>query len=164
MSLILTSAIVQAEQQDPTAVQQLAKQVADKDWIVYSSRTAKGDWDLFLMRPDGSRRRNITNTPDANEAAARFSHDGRRLLFRRLNRESQIDHCFHGQQGHLVISNADGTQPIDFGRPGRFPWASWGPKGKQLACLSVKGIEIIDIQTKRTIRKLPRKGIFQRFF
>jgi hypothetical protein len=57
VSLILTSAIAQAQQQDPTALQQLAKQVADKGWIVYSSRTAKGDWDLFLMRPDGSRLR-----------------------------------------------------------------------------------------------------------
>jgi hypothetical protein len=28
-------------------------------WIVYSAKTGGGDWDLFLMRPDGSNRRNI---------------------------------------------------------------------------------------------------------
>ena len=30
-----------------------------KGWIVYSGKTASGDWDLFVMRPDGSHKRNI---------------------------------------------------------------------------------------------------------
>ena len=35
----------------------LAKEVRTKGWIVFSATSAQGDWDLFLMRPDGSARR-----------------------------------------------------------------------------------------------------------
>ena len=162
--VVLAHAPALAEEQPNQATNDLASEVRSKGWIVYSAKTKSGDWDLFLMRPDGSQRRNITNTPDANEAAARFSHDGRRILFRRLARKSKIDHCFHGQQGSLVLANSDGSKPTTFGSAGQFPWASWGPDGKQLACLTVKGIEVVDIATKKTVRKVPRKGIFQRFF
>src|SRR5262245_61868788 len=40
-------------------VKLLAKEVGNKGWIVFSAREAKNDWDLFLMRPDGSNRRNV---------------------------------------------------------------------------------------------------------
>src|SRR5690349_20558708 len=68
---------------DPRAAE-LATEVHDLGWIVFGARTDKGDWDLFVMRPDGSERRNITNTADYNEAAPRFSPDGRKLMYRRL--------------------------------------------------------------------------------
>jgi len=161
---IIAHGPVLAEAHPNEATSELASEVRSKGWIVYSARTRSGDWDLFLMRPDGSQRRNITSTPDANEAAARFSHDGRRLLFRRLPRNSTIDHCFHGRQGSLVLANSDGSSPTVFGSAGQYPWASWGPDGKQLACLTVKGIEVVDIATKKVVRRVPRKGIFQRFF
>jgi hypothetical protein len=47
---------------DDPKVALLRKEIASKGWIVYSAKTDKGDWDLFLMRPDGSHRRNITNS------------------------------------------------------------------------------------------------------
>ena len=50
-------------------------------WIAYGARSPKDDWDLFLMRPDGSGVRNITNTPDATEGAPRFSPDGRHISY-----------------------------------------------------------------------------------
>ena len=37
----------------------LSDEVKDRGWIIYSARADRGDWDLFLMRPDGSDRRNI---------------------------------------------------------------------------------------------------------
>jgi len=46
---------------DPRTAE-LAAEVHDLGWIVFGARTEKGDWDLFVMRPDGSERRNITNT------------------------------------------------------------------------------------------------------
>ena len=66
---------------------ELAEEVRDKGWIVFCARAETGDWDLFLCRPDGSDLRNITRTPDYNEASPQFSRDGRRLLYRRLPRE-----------------------------------------------------------------------------
>src|SRR5579863_9875035 len=56
-------------------VSRLAKEVHAKGWIVYSARTERGDWDLFLMRPDGSGRHNISNTPAFSELGGRFSPD-----------------------------------------------------------------------------------------
>src|SRR6516162_372867 len=78
------------------SVERLADEVRGKGWIVFSARSERGDWDLFACRPDGSQRRNITNTPDFNEAAAQFSRDGRRLLFRRLPREESISGNHYG--------------------------------------------------------------------
>jgi hypothetical protein len=50
------------------AVKRLADEVREKGWLVFSARSEKGDWDLFLCRPDGSALRNITRTPAHHEA------------------------------------------------------------------------------------------------
>ncbi len=72
---------------DPSPeVARLAAEVRGKGWIVFPARSEQGDWDLFLMRPDGSQRRALTRTPEWNEAAPQFSRDSTRLLYRRLKR------------------------------------------------------------------------------
>jgi len=43
-------------------IRELALEVRAKGWIIYSSQSGEGDWDLFMMRPDGSARRNLTRT------------------------------------------------------------------------------------------------------
>src|ERR1039458_5968651 len=76
----------------------LAKEVASRGWILFCARSGQGDYDLFLSRPDGSDRRNITQTPDANEFGGRFSPDSKRILYRRQPKgatkagESAINH------------------------------------------------------------------------
>ena len=142
----------------------LAKEVRGKGWIVFGARGERKDWDLFLMRPDGSDLRNITNTPEYAEAAPRFSPDARRLLYRRLPKRSMISHDVWGFQGQLVIANADGSEPTVFGKKGEFPWASWGPEGKRIACLTRKDIQIVDLATRKVVRRLKRKGFFQQLF
>jgi len=142
----------------------LAEEVRGKGWIVFGARGERKDWDLFLMRPDGSDRRNITNTPEWEEAAPRFSPDGRRLLYRRLRRRAMISHDLWGFQGQLVIANADGGEPTVFGKKGEYPWASWGPEGKRIACLTRKDIQIVDLATKTVVRRLKRSGFFQQLF
>src|SRR5262245_31545461 len=72
-------------------VDALAAEVHDKGWIVFPARSERGDWDLFLMRPDGSDRRSLTRTADWNEAAPQFSRDGKRLLYRRLKHAEKIE-------------------------------------------------------------------------
>ena len=143
------------------AIQQLAAEVHGKGWIVYSGRSPHGDWDLFACRPDGSGPRNLSRTPEFNEAAPEFSRDGRRLLYRRLPRAEAIDGNRYGEQGELVIANSDGTQATAFGKPGEYPWASWNPDGSRIACLSIKGIAVIDVAARRVVRTLERKGFFQ---
>ncbi|MCX5646194.1 MAG: hypothetical protein NTZ17_16160 [Phycisphaerae bacterium] len=140
---------------------ELADEVHGKGWIVFCSRTDASDWDLFLCRPDGSDSHNITRTPQYNEAAPQFSRDGRRLLYRRLPRSETISGNRYGEQGQLVLANGDGTGAEVYGESGQYPWASWSPDGKQIACLSIKGISFIDIAPRQVVRTLERRGFFQ---
>jgi hypothetical protein len=117
-SLMLAGVLVAANSNEA----RLASEVASRGWIVYSAKTGKGDWDLFLMRPDGSARRNITNTPGFHEIGGRFSPDGRRMLWRRIPPDVKVHHDWWGRAGQLVIANADGSSPLVYGE---FPWASW---------------------------------------
>jgi len=136
----------------------LANEVHSKGWIIYSAHTNKGDWDLFLMSPDGSDSRNITNTPGFNEAAARFSPDGQKILYYRMPKDVAVDNNKYGIYD-LVIADSDGANPVVWGND--YNWASWGPDGKKLACLSIKVIRLIDVSTKKTIKELSRRGIVQ---
>ena len=47
--------------------------------------------------------------------------------------------------------NSDGTGALVFGKDGEFPWASWSPDGRKLACLSPRGIDLYDIATKTVV-------------
>jgi Tol biopolymer transport system component len=158
---------------EDVSVKLLSEEVRDKGWIVFCARSVKGDWDLFLCRPDGSGLHNITKTSEYNEAAPQFSRDGHRLLYRRLPRDEQIDGNHYGTQGALVIANSNGTDPRFrgdklapaeagvFGENGEYPWASWSPDGRQIACLSIEGVSFVDIASRQIVRRLNRKGFFQ---
>ena len=64
-----------------------------------------------------------------------------------------------------MIAEADGSKPVQVGGDREYPWASWSPDGKQIACLSQKeGIQIVDLETKKVVRELPRKGIYQQLY
>ncbi len=143
---------------------QLAEEVRTKGWIVYSARSDNGSWDLFLSRPDGSGSRNISNTPKYEEAAPMLSGDGKNLLYRRLAGGSTIDHDRWGFQGRLVIADPDGANPKVVGKDGQWPWATWSPDGKQIACLIPRGIQIVDLDSGKVARSMPREGIYQQLF
>ena len=72
-------------------VSALKAEVRDRGWIAYSAQSGQGDWDLFVMRPDGSARRNLTETRASNEAGAKFSSDGKRLLYYRMPKAEPLD-------------------------------------------------------------------------
>ena len=142
----------------------LAREVRHKGWLVYGARSENGSWDLFMSRPDGSQRRNITNTPHFEEAAPRFSPDSTKLLYRRLAKWARIDHDKWGFQGCLVIADANGANPLVFGEEGAYPWASWSPDGQRIVCLTKKGIRVVDMAAKEVVREFPRQGIYQQLF
>src|SRR5690242_5389428 len=97
LSAVLAASATATE--PPPDVARLAEEVKGKGWIVFPARSEQRDWDLYLMRPDGSRRRPITRTPGWNEAWPQFSRDGSRLLYRRLKRDEQISGNRYGEQG-----------------------------------------------------------------
>ncbi|HEU0011036.1 MAG TPA: hypothetical protein VFT34_14555 [Verrucomicrobiae bacterium] len=147
LTLVLSlSTLVRAADPSPE-VARLAGEVRGKGWIVFPARSEQGDWDLFLMRPDGSQRRALTRTPEWNEAAPQFSRDGTRLLYRRLKRDEAISGNRYGEQGALVVANSDGTDARVLGAEGELPWASWSPNGREFATLSLKGVSFVDAET-----------------
>lgn len=146
-------------------VTQLAKEVSGKGWLVYAARSKEnGTWDLFLSRPDGSQQRNITKTADFEEGGPRFSPDGKKLLCRRFAKGTVVNHDLWGFQGQLIVAQPDGANPVVIGADRQYPWASWSPDGKQIACLTQKRIEIVDLTTKEVVKELLRKGIYQQLF
>jgi Tol biopolymer transport system component len=164
VSILFSAAVLTAAGTGDPRASRLAKEVHGKGWIVYSSLTKNGDWDLFLMRPDGSEQRNISHSKDFNEMGSRFSYDGKKLLYRRIPKDSKINHDVWGAMGELIIANGDGSGAAAYGKIGEFGWASWSPDGNQLVCLSKTGIEIVDFASKKVLRKLDRKGIYQQLF
>ncbi len=166
-------AVVHA-QSPPTdpAARELGREVAGCGWILFSAKTASGDYDLFLSRPDGSAKRHVTQTPDQDEYGGRFAPDSRRILYRRQQRSvarrngEGLNHDLWGAMGELVIAYADGSAPQSQGADGAWPWASWSPDGKQVACLYKREgrIRIYDLATKTLVRELPRQGIFQQMY
>ena len=81
---------------------------ADGRWLLTaSSRNAKIGWQLYVMRPDGTEQRQITE--GGNPFYARFSPDGRRVLY--------TDNA-RGDQSGIWIVDADGKNarrvlPVD---------------------------------------------------
>jgi Tol biopolymer transport system component len=142
-------------------VETLANEVRSRGWICFGARTPAGDWDLFVMRPDGTGRRNLTNTPDANEGLPRFSPDGKRLIYRRIPRGERFDNNRHGAQGQLMIARRDGSDPKSLGEEGAYAWASWMPDSQRLAFLEPKGIRILDLATGQSTTPVKRHGIYQ---
>ena len=121
VSLVTASTLCFAADQgtlrDPRS-SQLAAELRNKGWIAYSAMSGQGDWDLFLVRPDGSGRRNITNTPEYHELGVRFSPNGRQILFRRLPKATKFAHGNWGALGQLVVANSDGTNAQALGGNG----------------------------------------------
>ena len=142
-------------------VQALAREVHDKGWIIYGAMTPGGDWDLFVMRPDGTDVRNLTNTPDWSELEPRFSPDGSQILYRRTKKGVTFDNNRHGAQGELWMARSDGSGAAAFGKDGEYPWASWSPDGREIVCLDQSGIFFVDVATRKTVRRIDRKGFFQ---
>src|SRR6185503_523889 len=143
---LLVSLTARSTAADPAAeLARLAGEVRGKGWIVFPARSELGDWDLFLMRPDGSQRRALTRTPEWNEAWPQFSRDAKRLLYRRLKRAERIEGNRYGEQGTLVVANSDGTVARVLGAEGELPWATWNPDGREVATLSIRGVAFVEV-------------------
>ncbi len=158
MHMIVAIAAIFTAAGDEPSVRSLADEVRDKGRIVFSAANDGGDWDLFLMRPDGSDRRRLSDTRQYNEAGAKFSRDGGRLLYYRMPVAEKVDNNTYGLF-ELMIADADGGNPTSYGNT--FSWASWGPDGTQIACLDKKGIQIVDLASRRIVRQIARQGIVQ---
>jgi Tol biopolymer transport system component len=136
----------------------LAREVHGLGWIGFSSAGETRDWDLHVTRPDGTGRRELTNTRQYNETGLRFSPDGKHILFYRQPVNEPVDNNTYGSH-ELMIADANGANAKSLGRD--FAWASWGPDSKSLATLAPRGIRFVDVARGAVSRTLPRRGIVE---
>lgn len=139
-------------------LERLKSEVRDLGWIAFSAKTETGDWDLFRMRPDGSDRSPLTQTPEFTEAGVRFSPDGRKVFYYRMPKDTPLDNNTYGTFT-LVLTRADGSEEQVLGEG--YSWAAWGPDGDRIAFLNPKGIHILSLADRKIVRTVPRKGFVQ---
>lgn len=121
-----------------------------KDKIVYESYD--GDWDLKIMNADGTDQKNLTDTPDINEAYPQCSPDGKMIAFECCDNTT-------GAEYRLELMNADGSGRKVIAEHGR--QHCWSPDGKKVAYMVPKpgmmyslnkDFSIYDVTTGKTTR------------
>ena len=131
----------------------------DGAWVVTtSSRNAKIGWQLYVMRPDGNDQRQVTE--GGNPFYARFSPDGRRLLYSDGPAQPErrgiwvVD--LDGKNRRRILPTGKGTAS-----------ACWSPDGQQIA-VAISGsepeehgrLEIVNLDgTHRTLLTMPSREI-----
>jgi Tol biopolymer transport system component len=75
-----------------------------------------------------------------------------------------LQHDRWGFLGQLVLCKPDGSEATVMGEDGEFAWASWSPDGEQIACLTRREIQIFDLESRESVRTLPRNGIYQQLY
>jgi TolB protein len=92
--------------------------------LVYDAPTAKSDGDLFVIGTDGTGRKQLTDTPQAEEAAG-WSPDGSKILLTR--------YWLSGHGSDVFVMSTDGTNErrLTFTR-GFDEAATWSPDGSKI--------------------------------
>jgi len=90
----------------------------DGSTILFGNNFDRPHTDLFTMRRDGSRVRQLTHfDPKTQGGFASYSPDGRRII---------TDYAVEGAKEGLAVMRSDGTHPHVIVRTGNLTIADWG--------------------------------------
>ncbi|MCK5272424.1 MAG: PD40 domain-containing protein [Sedimentisphaerales bacterium] len=103
------------------------------------------NFEIFVMDPDGSNRKNLTNTPDVHEFYPQASPDGKKICFMAYQGEGR------GRVRCLYLMNSDGSGREKIVENGR--WPCWSPDGSKIAFLR-------DYLFRFTIKDYVTKGLY----
>lgn len=99
--------------------------------IMYVFREESGYQNIYLIDPDGTNRKQITNVEGSDEIPV-WSPDGKKIAFVR-NTELQT------RREHLHVMNADGSSVLQLKHGGsRESSPAWSPDGKKIAFISLR--------------------------
>src|SRR5829696_1954116 len=90
---------------------------------------AKGDQDIYVMNPDGTGERNLTNTSTVSEFVPAWSPDGEKIAF-----IATADAAYE----NLYVMNADGSgrtklaDSVSVGEYSSPPTPAWSPDGEKI--------------------------------
>lgn len=117
----------------------------DGTQIAFEARRDEGDWDIWVMKADGSDARNLTPDQNADDGNPAWSPDGKRIAFS-SNRGGNFD---------IYVMPAPGAEAGDAGEPARLTrgrnddfYPAWSPDGALIAFRSssaTTGQQQIDI-------------------
>ena len=122
-----------------------------------------GNWELYLVKADGSDPVNLTNTPDVDELYPRPSPDGTKVCFMVDERRGS------SKVRSVYYMNADGTGRTKVADNAREP--CWSPGGGQIAYMkgelqrfvytdfATEGLFIYNLKTGKT-RQHTNKGLY----
>jgi len=128
----------------------LRKELAGKGRIVFSSNR-DGNWDIYVTEPDGSGRRNLTNSPSW-DSYPRWTADGARIVFF-SDRDAEVKmSSFYDQ---TMDRPAEGAWGFHRGR------ARYGPD-KEVAMMAGCGVYVMNADggnVKRLVQNAHRPAI-----
>ena len=102
----------------------------DDRWIMYNinSRRDPQTYELWAMRPDGSRRHAITHTDYSETTYGSWSPDGLHIVYRRK---------FPPYRSQIFVADADGKHPRNISNDDAYDgWPSWSPDGRTIVFAS----------------------------
>jgi WD40 repeat protein len=110
---------------------------SDGEWLLITQGFMAGDEaaqsDIWIMRDDGSERRNLTEALDANDGVAAFSPDGERIVFR-SSRDGKFE---------LYLMDRDGSNVRQLtNNEARDNFPVFSPKGDAIAFSSDRDSEL----------------------
>lgn len=106
------------------------------DRIVFVSRRDGEMRDVFVMDQDGTNVTQLTDTPDADEIAPKYSPDGATIAYARSDDDGWS----------LWLMSVDGSSPRKLAGPYRFvEFPSWAPDGRQIYFSAIEGNRAADI-------------------
>jgi Tol biopolymer transport system component len=130
--------------QQPTATSQPPTPTPRPQWIAFETkRGSLGDYEIFVVAPDGSRLNNLTNSW-ADDVAPVWSPDGRHIVF--VSFRDTLAGKWGLENGSIYIMDFDPQSGTTRGNvvrltddKGNDGWPTWSPDGQRIAFHSDRG-------------------------